>query len=138
MADGSSLLGEGPLPGEVHVPSYVAIDEDKLIWSWLHPDAVDPYQGEIDFQKFVALTSVIPAETSSADMGLEFLQQGRPHYKEPKGMLNAFTRIKNLQDVVRFARRFGVLGICHHGLPDTHDMQCQGSAITAGRTVCRH
>jgi hypothetical protein len=36
------------------------------------------------------------------------------------GILNAFVRIKTADDVLRFARRYGTLGLCKHGLPPMH------------------
>jgi len=39
----------------------------------------------------------------------------------PKGMLDAFVRIEDSRDVRRFAGRYGVLEICRHGLPASHN-----------------
>ncbi len=39
---------------------------------------------------------------------------------DARGMLDTFLRIKSAKGVLRFAQRFGVLGICEHGLPYTH------------------
>lgn len=36
-------------------------------------------------------------------------------------MLDRFTHIRNASDVLAFAKRFGVLGICKHGLPASHN-----------------
>lgn len=44
-----------------------------------------------------------------------------PHEAEPKGMLDTFVRIQDGPAVLRFARRYGVLGICEHGLPASHN-----------------
>lgn len=40
-----------------------------------------------------------------------------PQFVEPAGMLDAFVRIRTADGVLRFARRFGVLGLCEHHLP---------------------
>ena len=52
-----------------------------------------------------------------------------PSYPEdsainPKGILDAFVRIRDGKDIVRFARRYGVLGICEHGRPAAHSRAC--------------
>ncbi len=36
------------------------------------------------------------------------------------GALNDFVRIKTPDDILRFARRYGPLGLCKHGLPPMH------------------
>jgi len=40
---------------------------------------------------------------------------------DPKGALDAFLRIRDARGVLRFARRYGPLGICEHGLPASHN-----------------
>ena len=94
MLDDFGLLGEGPLPGNVHVPGHIETVGDKLVWSWLHPETEDPYQGATDFGKLLPIISEIPVGTDCTDWPLVgFLQSARPHYTDPRGMLNAFTRI---------------------------------------------
>lgn len=46
-----------------------------------------------------------------------------PHGLETssRGMLDAFVRVKTPEDVLRFARRYGYLALCEHGLPATHN-----------------
>lgn len=51
----------------------------------------------------------------------------------PKGMLNAFVRIRDGEDIVRFARRYGVLQICAHGQPVAHRRACDPLADERGR-----
>jgi len=45
----------------------------------------------------------------------------RPTEADPKGMLDGFIKIRDGAGVLRFARRYGVLGICEHGLPASHN-----------------
>lgn len=52
---------------------------------------------------------------------------------DPRGMLDAFLTIKGGKDVVRFARRFGVLAICEHGLPSSHDPTCRPLGMVTHR-----
>jgi hypothetical protein len=40
---------------------------------------------------------------------------------EQRGLLDAFRRIRTAQDVLVFAQRYGVLGLCEHGLPASHN-----------------
>ena len=44
-----------------------------------------------------------------------------PREKDSKDALNRLVRIKDDRGVVRFARRYGVLGMCSHGLPAEHN-----------------
>lgn len=41
----------------------------------------------------------------------------------PKGMLDAFVRIKNAADILRFVLKYGVLVVCEHGLPVSHNLK---------------
>jgi hypothetical protein len=41
--------------------------------------------------------------------------------RDPAGMLDAFLRIEDAADVLKFAGRFGVLALCEHGVPFTHN-----------------
>jgi hypothetical protein len=40
--------------------------------------------------------------------------------RSPRGMLDSFIRIRNDASVLRFAERYGVLGICQHFWPNPH------------------
>jgi len=40
---------------------------------------------------------------------------------DTRGMLDAFVRIRDGDEALRFAQRYGVLGICEHGLPASHN-----------------
>jgi len=56
------------------------------------------------------------------------------HEADPKGMLDAFVRIQDGAGALRFALRYGVLGICEHGLPATHNpppLEPRGTGIAA-------
>jgi len=45
----------------------------------------------------------------------------QPLFADPKGALDAFRDIRDGEGVLRFARRYGVLGLCEHGLPVSHN-----------------
>jgi hypothetical protein len=50
-----------------------------------------------------------------------------------KGMVDSFVRLKNAQDVLGFAERFGPLYLCVHGLPASHN---PGDARTPWEPGC--
>lgn len=56
---------------------------------------------------------------------------------DPKGMLEAFIRIGDAADVLRFAGRFGILGICEHGLPASHNPAPPGYPTVRFWEPCR-
>lgn len=62
--------------------------------------------GELHYDMAVALPSVSPHHDRKVD---------------PKGALDSFIRITDAEGVLRFALRFGVLGLCKHELPASHN-----------------
>jgi predicted RNA-binding Zn-ribbon protein involved in translation (DUF1610 family) len=119
---GISIDLDGRLADQVRVPGYADIEGDYLMWSWFHPGAPAPTE-QTDFRTTLSLALNIPQETDTSGWG-EFLQGGRPYLAAQRGILNEFVRIKDAKGVGRFASRFGVLGLCAHGLPNSHDKQC--------------
>ncbi len=65
----------------------------------------------------------IPHHINLAGDNLSFYDTP-PDYKRDSAndseALNAFVRIKTPNDILRFARRYGPLGLCKHGLPPFH------------------
>lgn len=66
-------------------------------------------------------------EDDSIEWWLDLSEFGAPDHsvqtptaEEMSGMLDQFLRIRQDKDVVRFARRWGVLGLCEHDLPYNH------------------
>lgn len=45
---------------------------------------------------------------------------GPDEFLSAEGMLQSFTRIRDPEDIPTFAKRYGVLNLCGHGLPETH------------------
>ena len=78
--------------GEARPPLRVRLDAASEHLHWLHPQ---------------------PGEPSY----IEYLKRPAAN---PSGMLDAFVRIKGADDVLRFARRYGPLSLCEHGLPASH------------------
>jgi len=58
-----------------------------------------------------------------------------------QGALDAFVRIKNSDDILRFARLYGPLGLCEHGKPPWHRSEdgqrhwCPPHEVNAARTM---
>lgn len=61
-----------------------------------------------------------PEEVWIEDELLRYSRTPSSGRRDATGMLEAFTRIRGNDDIVRFAKRFGVLGLCEHDLPATH------------------
>jgi hypothetical protein len=51
--------------------------------------------------------------------------------KNPDGMLDRFIRLRTAGGVLRFARSYGVLMLCQHNLPATHNPAC--GRVVSGR-----
>ena len=52
--------------------------------------------------------------------------------RDSHGMLDSFLQIKTPKDVLSFAERFGVLGLCEQGLPASHDGECMPRRVPGG------
>ena len=84
------------------IPRYVELRDDQLAWSyWWSPPVEQP-----------------PVDNIEANLRLEAQRRDLP--VKNTEMLDRFVRITNGSDVERFAMKFGVLGICQHGLPSSH------------------
>jgi hypothetical protein len=59
-----------------------------------------------------------------------------PRDVDPRRMLDRFIRIRSGADVARFAGRYGVLGICEHGLPASHSPTPQPLPKSGTATWC--
>jgi hypothetical protein len=96
----SGLLGAIILPtSQAFVPPGVELQGDYVVW-W-------PYDVERDY-----------LEWWGYDAG-----SANPYGREtsPRGMLDAFVQMKTPDAALRFARRYGPLALCEHGLPTTHN-----------------
>ena len=83
------------------VPRYVELRDDLLVWShWWDPRTERPPSDAVEANTRTTIDPEKPVNES--------------------GMLDAFVRIADASSVLRFAERYGVLGICEHGLPDSH------------------
>ncbi|MEW6143366.1 MAG: hypothetical protein AB1597_09500 [Chloroflexota bacterium] len=58
-----------------------------------------------------------------------------PERVDDTGALDAFVRIKTDDDILRFARRYGPLGLCKHGLPPMHRGSWYRDVIQDGELV---
>ena len=126
-SDGS--IGAGPLPGKVAVPGHIEANGGHLTWQWMNPDSS---RTEFDFNTLLAMVILIPKDLDTSAWSYDFLEKDRPHQADTSGMLDAFVRITNRNSALRFARRFGVLHICRHGLQYNHSQACLASSQQTG------
>jgi hypothetical protein len=74
-------------------------------------------------------------------------ERSEPRDVDPRGMLDAFLKVEEASTVLGFARRFGVLGICEHGRPASHNpplaesrddgLECLPVGYRSGEGLCR-
>lgn len=70
-------------------------------------------------------------------------QEGGDEAQAGPRMLEGFIRLADAdaEAVVKYARRWGVLGLCKHGLPDTHTIEVGRylrRPVVSGSMVCAH
>jgi len=90
------------------VPAHLALDGDRLRWDWYSPDA--------------------PLPPKPGDHPVEI---------HPEGLLDSFLGIHTADEVLGFAKRFGALMICEHGLPASHNRGGGLIASTASPGGCQ-
>lgn len=71
-----------------------------------------------------------------------YADRSHPHGRgaNTTGMLDAFVRIDAADDILRFARKYGVLTLCDHGTPATHNWTAEGPGCYPTdwqRGICR-
>jgi hypothetical protein len=84
------LSGGSPPTGSLFVPVVIRLEGDSLLWSEFSQD--------------------------SASLGTSWF----PPLRDARGALDRFVRIKQTDDILAFARRYGPLQLCGHGLPASH------------------
>lgn len=80
----------------------------------------------------------IPRSIKSRDGSIEWNPAGRYRDAAPDGqLLERFLGLYSAPDaaILQFARRYGPLGICPHGLPSSHDANCRPAGWQDG--LCR-
>ena len=83
--------------------------------------------GRLGAPLFPLTTNVIPTRLELVDGDLCWWwscsgqKAERPRDAVTVGALDAFIRLRSGQDVLRFAGRYGVLNICEHGVPASHN-----------------
>lgn len=126
-SDGS--IGSGPLPGKVAVPGHIDVRDKYLVWQWMDPDS----SGEgHDFNQVLPLVIRISKDQDTSDWPYDFLEKDRPYLSDATGMLDAFVRVTEAKSALRFAKKFGVLQICRHGLQYSHAPACLASSQQPG------
>jgi hypothetical protein len=94
---GISLDAVQRLPGALAVPPRLEVRDDVLVYSWHGPD-VERVNG-------LPASQYVKWQVAQPTSGL---------------MLRRFIELADGDDVLAFARRWGVLGICAHDRPRTH------------------
>ena len=100
---------------------------DYPAWQEHHFAADREGKSALDWQGLPVAKVLVPAYVTLADDKLEWSlfdptnADVVPGEAEARGALNRFLRIEDGRGVLRFARRYGVLGICSHGLPAEHN-----------------
>ncbi len=105
---------------EVDVPKYISLEEDRLYWSY----AVEAGTNR-------PLDHVLAADSQSQNVEPRDLGRVEAHVipisrslsVDPMRMLDAFVRIKDGHDVLKFAKRFGVLELCAEGHIHPHELR---------------
>ena len=121
--DGS--IGAGPLPGKVAVPGHIKVSGKYLAWQWMDPDILG--EGH-DFNQVLPMMMHIPKDQDTSDWPYGSLDKDCPYLSDTAGMLDAFIRVTEARSALRFARKFGVLQICRHGLQYSHAPACLASS----------
>ncbi len=104
----------------VDVPSYISLDGDKLYWSY----AVEA--GSNRPLDHILANDERSQNDEPRDLGgveAQVIPITRPLSVDPMRMLDAFVRIKDGHDALKFARRFGVLELCAEGHIHPRDLR---------------
>ncbi len=113
--DQIGVLGVTQLPVPMPtVPSVIELRDDYLYWS--NPSTTQPVV-QTEIFVFPNARGEDPTEKHVPVQGLDFGAEALDFI----GALDRFARLRTGKDVLRFAQRFGVLDICEHGLPCTHN-----------------
>jgi hypothetical protein len=109
------VVGLTRLPvGKPLVPGIIKLEEDHLHWSHLR-DSEPVSQTEIHlFPGTAGDAQTIRNVPLYEDVDM-------PEVGDFTGALARFARLRTGEDVLRFAQRYGVLGLCQHGMPETHN-----------------
>jgi hypothetical protein len=102
-----------PVP-KPFVPSVIELHDDHLHWANL---STAEATGQTEIHVFP--TSRGQAHTEKQVPVYESVNM--PEAVDLTGALDRFARLRSGEDVLRFAQRYGVLDLCQHGLPQTHN-----------------
>jgi hypothetical protein len=113
--DQSGVLGVARLPvPRPNVPAIIELHGDYLCWSNASPPEV---VGHTAIRLFPSAN-----EDSQTVRGVPVYESAdQPVDVDFTGALGQFAKLRTGEDVQRFARRFGILEFCEHGLPATHN-----------------
>lgn len=83
----------------------------------------------LDDTRFPETNLWVPSHVELRGDQLHWAWRSDAGVASPDGMLSRFVAIRDGRGVVAFARRYGVLGICKHGLPATHNTPAMPGAL---------
>ncbi len=107
---------------------------DDLTFAKIAADAIPRLEWDRVWMPLLSASDVEPRQSRQA--GLRPLPGWQPSFSPPvDGCLRAFMRLADgsPEDILAFASRWGVLGICADGVPSSHEVRCQPLGIYEGR-----
>ena len=113
MATNEGFIGSPLFPlVAVDVPKYIILEGDRLYWSYTVEAGTNR---PLDHILAAAARSQEVEPWDQDRVGFQVTPIHRPLSVDPMRMLDAFVRIKEGHDVLKFAKRFGVLELCAEG-----------------------
>ena len=97
------------------IPSYLKLEGDRLYWSYASEAGTNRPLDHL-LEDDAAFPDVETVQLQDG-MTVEVISIESPRYVDPKRILDNFLRIKDGDDVLRFAKRYGVLELCAKGDP---------------------
>ena len=110
-----TLVGDTAFPLlRVVVPAYIDLIGDELYWSFTADDLNRPTD-------YLLATDDIWISADPRVIAESEISAQSPTLEDPTGLLDAFLQIQNNSGIQRFARAYGVLGLCAQGAPPKSD-----------------
>ena len=114
--DRIGVLGITQLPvPKPNVPGVIELHGDYLHWSGttFTPEAID--------QTEIRLFPSAKSQTETIKQVPVYKAVNTAEKVDSTGALDRFARLRTATDILRFARQYGVLEFCQHGVPYTHN-----------------
>jgi len=120
--EAGAFFGDPVLPlFETVIPTYLKLKGDRLYWSI---SSIENEDGTTRPTDHANRNKVSPGSSDPSQeikslrnaLARNSLRGYDPNFTT-KGMLDAFVRVREGNDVLRFAKRYGILELCEHSLP---------------------